>query len=67
MDDIVIDFIFRDPSLLAMKAIMAMSAAPEQLYDTLAPIPPVVRALLLGFGDHSRVDVQYGAEESDGY
>ncbi len=38
-----------------------------QLYDTLAPIPPVVRALLLGFGDHSKVGVLYGAEERDGY
>lgn len=36
-----------------------------QLYDTLAPIQPVVRALLLGFGDRSRVGVLYSAEERD--
>jgi len=34
-----------------------------QLYNTLAPIPPVVRVLLLGFRDHSRVDVLYGTED----
>lgn len=38
-----------------------------QLYDTLALIPSVVRLLLLGFSDHSRVGVQFRAEERDMY